>query len=91
MNEDKSIQKNEEKVSKVEAAQYDASAELKQALSAEQIALQADLEKYTKEIGAVQQKMDALDAQKQELFRLGVRLEGVITYIQTRLGEVSKT
>lgn len=87
MNEDKSVPKPEELVAK----QYDASAEQKPALSAEQIALQADLEKYSKEIAAVQQQMDTLEAKKQELFRLGVRLEGVISYIKTRLGELNKS
>ena len=85
MNDDKSIQKPKPHTARAAAGA------LKEPLSQEQIELMADLDKYTKEINTVQQKVDTLEAQKQELFRLGVRLEGIITYIKTRLGEISKT
>jgi flagellar motility protein MotE (MotC chaperone) len=85
MHEDEDTQSTEEQVVKRDA---DVGPKVP---SPEQIALQSDLEKFTKEINAVQQQMDALEARKQELFRLGVRLEGVLSYIKTRLGELSKT
>ena len=86
MNDDKSIQKPEDQIAKADAAVAP-----QVPVSQEQIALQADLEKYTKEINAVQAQMDALEAKKQELFRLGVRLEGVISYIKNRMGDAPKT
>lgn len=57
----------------------------KEPIPPEWLRLQEDLEKYQKEISLVQGKMDTLENQKQELFRIGVRLEGIITYIKARL------
>jgi prefoldin subunit 5 len=47
--------------------------------------LAADLKKYQAEIVEVQKRLDTLEAQKNELFRLGARLEGVISYIKLKM------
>lgn len=52
--------------------------------------LAADLEKYTNEIAEVQKQLDTLEARKNELFRLGARLEGVITYIKMKRSDLAK-
>jgi len=46
---------------------------------------QSELEKYQREISAVQKQLDDLDAKKTEMLRIGYRLEGVVAYIKTKM------
>jgi predicted nuclease with TOPRIM domain len=50
-------------------------------------ALKSDLTMYQKEMAAVQEKLTSLEEQKTQLFRVGVRLEGVISYINKKMEE----
>lgn len=51
--------------------------------------LQLDIEKYQKELQSIQEQINALDAKKEQLFRIGVRLEGVISYIKLKMEEAA--
>ena len=57
--------------------------------TSEKTPLQLDIEKYQAELMGIQKQLNELEAKKEELFRVGTRIEGVIAYIKLKMKEAA--
>jgi chromosome segregation ATPase len=49
--------------------------------------LQNDVKKYESELGEINKRLQALDDERTKLVRIGVRIEGALAYIQSKIRE----
>jgi t-SNARE complex subunit (syntaxin) len=47
--------------------------------------IKKDIEKYQKDLAAIQDEINKLEARKQDLLRMGYRLEGIIAYLNQKI------
>ena len=46
--------------------------------------LKEDLGKFEKDLESINKKLESLEAEKRELYKIGLRLEGAIAYIRSK-------
>jgi prefoldin subunit 5 len=47
--------------------------------------IKKDIEKYQKDLASIQDEINKLEARKQDLLRMGYRLEGIIAYLNQKI------
>lgn len=49
--------------------------------------MKAELEKYRKELEGLNAKLAQMEEQKQQILKVGTRLEGVVAYLKKKIAE----
>ncbi len=47
--------------------------------------IKKDIEKYQRDLSSIQDEINKLEARKQDLLRMGYRLEGIIAYLNQKI------